>query len=99
MPAGSVHQVLVCVPKVPNSGNSVGPCSDIGAVRHVPAVMNGFVVEPSLETTLNALQSANNGSIDYVQAGTWFAGAFVLIMTIWLVSMKLGMIISLIKKA
>jgi hypothetical protein len=99
MPSGSTQQVVVCIPKNPNTGNSTAPCATVGSTRYVPATINAFVVDPSMQQSLTAIQNANNGSIDYGQAGTWFGAAFTLVMVIWFVSVKLGAIISLIKKA
>lgn len=97
MPAGTLKNIIVCVPKNPNTGNSTTPCATINNVRHVPAMQNVFIVDASLQPSLTAIQAANNGTIDYTVAGGAFAASFTLVMMIWLASKKIGLVLSLLK--
>ena len=89
--------VVVCVLKVPNNGNSTAPCSTVGTDRYVPSVVNAFVVDPSMEPVLTSIQVVNLGIINYTQAAEAFAASFVLVLTLWLFSKKIGVVLSLLK--
>jgi hypothetical protein len=97
MPAGSIQKVLVCIPKIPNTGPSTAPCATVGTARYEPATIDAFVVDPSLESVLSSLQTANTGTYDYAQASQWFAASFTIVIVIWIISKKIGAIISLLR--
>ena len=97
MPAGTIQKIIACVPKVPNTGVSTAPCATQGVNRFVPAMQDAFVVDPSLEQTLTAIQNANNGSIDYAAAGTAFGAAFILVVTLYVMAKPIGALIRAVR--
>lgn len=96
MPSGTVQVVLVCVPKVPNSGGSTAPCAtDAGTGQHyVPSQMKAYLVDPAvtLESTVQLVP------FDYTQAALAFAFGLTIVLTIWIMAYPIGAILGLIKK-
>ncbi len=98
MLSGSVQNVVLCIPKTPNTGNSQAPCATVGAQRYVPHVQTAYLLDPSIEPTITAIQNANNGSINYHASATAFGASFILVLTLYVMAKPVGTMLRLLKR-
>lgn len=91
--ADTIQNVLVCV-ATGTTGNSVAPCVNVGTTRYKPAVVSVLLLDPAtnLQSTVVAVP------FDYPQAGAAFGFGLILVMTFWVASKPLGMLLNLVKR-
>lgn len=71
---GSVQSVIACLP----AAETVAPC----AAGTAPGVLNAYLIDASAQPQLEA----SFAPIDFVQAGSFWAIAFVAVLSLWSVS-------------
>lgn len=71
---GAVQSVIACLP----AAETVAPCNAGSA----PAVLNAYLIEPVAQAQFEA----SLAPVDFAQAGSFWAGAFVVIISLWSLS-------------
>lgn len=76
------------------TGDSVAPCTTIGADRQQPAMISAYVLDPST----NLLNQSVLVPFDYDSMGTAFGVAVTIVLTFWLIAKPIGMMLGLVSR-
>ncbi len=71
---GAVQSVIACLP----AAETAAPCP----AGTAPAVLNAFLIEPSAQAQFEA----SFAPVDFVQAGSFWAIAFLVTVSLWSLS-------------
>lgn len=94
MATGSLQNIIVCIPKASQRGNSVAPCVNFGSVKTQPSMAEAYVIDPASANFFDmALEPINASS-----AAAVFSAGFSVVMLCFLVGRGFGEVLNLIRR-
>lgn len=92
MTAGSLQNVIVCVPV--SSGASVAPCVTVGGVKQKPVMQTAYVINPDsaelFDMAVEPLSKTDSAMI--------FSVGFTMVLLCFVVARSFGVILGMIRR-
>jgi hypothetical protein len=94
MAAGTLQNVIVCVPKQPQNGQSVAPCLNVGSVRTQPAIQQAYLLDPAQQTFMDAVLEP----FDYGYAVGLWTFSFSMVLGLFVIARYAGAVLEFIRR-